>query len=222
MPSKKQQPTSKPGHAPAAGGQGPKQPVKSATPPFGSRKPSAQQQDLVDRNAKLRAGPSRPASQSEGLEGSITKSLKFSRSNLEDQNFTRADLIFEGVDHSGPSYEVRIFLNNPYATAETPMIEKQRYADRFTIFGHGGCYGDVGHCVVPEKPRAPTDLRKPHPLTPATVKVVITDALKGLSEDLTSVTAVPVKVGSSSEYGQPAEGLFKFRTVRLQIYGPPY
>lgn len=34
--------------------------------------------------------------------------------------FTRADVVITGVDHSGTSYEVRLFLNNPAATVGTP------------------------------------------------------------------------------------------------------
>ena len=34
--------------------------------------------------------------------------------------FTRADVVITGVDHSAASYEVRLFLNNPAATADTP------------------------------------------------------------------------------------------------------
>src|SRR6266545_4419274 len=34
--------------------------------------------------------------------------------------FARADLEFRGVDHSGPSFEARIFRNNPGAGPETP------------------------------------------------------------------------------------------------------
>jgi hypothetical protein len=34
-------------------------------------------------------------------------------------DFVRAELQFEGVDHSGLSYEARVFLNRPDADAET-------------------------------------------------------------------------------------------------------
>ena len=42
--------------------------------------------------------------------------------------FTRANVVITGVDHSGTSYEVRLFLNNPAATAETPRTTEQGYA----------------------------------------------------------------------------------------------
>src|SRR5262249_39900945 len=111
--------------------------------------------------------------------------------------FTRADLVFTGVDHSGISYEVRLFLNNPAATADTARTAEQGYAGRFTVFGHGGCYGDEGHCEVPAPSADPTDLRLTHPLTPLDTYVTITDALRRiLARDgaLQTVTLVPVAI----------------------------
>src|SRR4051812_48374972 len=87
--------------------------------------------------------------------------------------FSRADVVVTGVDHSGTSYEVRLFLNNPTATAATPRTDGNGYAGRFTVFGHGGCYGDEGHCDVPAASSDPTDLRPPHPLTPLDTYVTI-------------------------------------------------
>jgi len=95
-------------------------------------------------------------------------------------DFVRAELKFYGVDHSGLSYEARVFLNRPDASADTPREEgvDGGYAGSFHIFGHGGCFGDVGHCDVPSGPRHPYDLRLSHPLTPDTKTVVITEPLR--------------------------------------------
>src|SRR5919199_1305474 len=92
--------------------------------------------------------------------------------------FTRADLIFDGVDHSGESFEARIFFDNPEADEHTPMDEEHGYAGFFVIFGHGGCAGDEGHCDVPTNPDDTDDLRLPHPLHPATKPVIVTEALR--------------------------------------------
>ena len=35
--------------------------------------------------------------------------------------FTRADIEFEGLDHSSASYEGRVFINKPDADAGTPL-----------------------------------------------------------------------------------------------------
>jgi hypothetical protein len=136
-------------------------------------------------------------------------------------SFTRADVVITGVDHSGASYEVRLFLNNPAATAETPRTAEQGYAGRFTVFGHGGCYGDEGHCEVPAPSADPTDLRSAHPLTPLDTYVTITDALRRvLARDgaLQTVTLVPVSITPRRADRKPAPELLHFTDVALRTY----
>src|SRR4029453_15273167 len=139
----------------------------------------------------------------------------------EEGRFTRADLGFSGVDHSQTSYEVRVFLNNPRADASTPRTAEQGYAGRFVVFGHGGCFGDEGHCEVPSQPRASSDLRLAHPLTPQTKLVTVTDALRrGLAEHqgLRQVTLVPVSKDPSREQRGPTDGLLRFDGLELQTH----
>jgi hypothetical protein len=62
--------------------------------------------------------------------------------------FTRADLTFSGLDHSGPSYESRVFFDTPHADAGTPLKPAAGYVGSFSVFGHGGCFGEHGHCQV--------------------------------------------------------------------------
>ena len=110
------------------------------------------------------------------------------------QDFARADLMFFGIDHSGPSFEALVFLNNPGATVETERDPARGYAGSFFIFGHGGCAGDVGHCDVPVE-RRDFDWRPPHQLTPATRLLMVTDALRGLlraGEETLVVSAVAI------------------------------
>jgi hypothetical protein len=134
--------------------------------------------------------------------------------------FTRADVVFTGVDHSTSSYEVRLFFNNPAATADTARTPDERYAGRFTVFGHGGCYGDEGHCDVPEPSTDPTDLRPPHPLTPLDTYVTVTEALRSLLTDdaLRTATLVPVSLVPRRSDRGPALELLHFADVTLQIY----
>jgi tyrosinase len=133
-------------------------------------------------------------------------------------DFSRADLEFHGVDHSGSSFEARVFFNNPDADETTPRQEDSGYVGSFYIFGHGGCFGDIGHCDIPESPRDPFDRRPPHPLTPQKRTVVVTEAIKQFREtaggDLT-VTVVPV----ASESPIDAEDeLFSFERLALITY----
>ena len=135
--------------------------------------------------------------------------------------FTRADLVFTGVDHSGLSYEVLVFLNNPAATNTTPHDVEHGYGGRFVIFGHGGCYGDVGHCDVPPA-RSADDLRPPHPLTPVRKVVTITNALRHVlatnSGGLETVTMVPVSQPPRREDSAVTPDLFRFDEVILRTY----
>lgn len=110
-----------------------------------------------------------------------------------DRRFKRADLVFYGVDHAGVSYEARIFLNNNTADSSTPKQADKGYAGSYHIFGHGGCFGDVGHCDIRGVPR-PYDPRPSHPLTPAKKVVIATEAIRQAqnSGPKVTVTIVPV------------------------------
>jgi hypothetical protein len=107
--------------------------------------------------------------------------------------FSRADLVFDGVDHSGVTYEGRIFLNNEGADEHTAKTARNGYAGSFHIFGHGGCFGDVGHCDVRGLPR-PYDPRPAHPLTPARKVVIATEAIRHAMKQgkQVKVTIVPI------------------------------
>ena len=106
------------------------------------------------------------------------------------EDITRADLVFYGVDHSGPSYEARIFLDNPRADADTPRDVERGYAGSFAVFGHGGCYGDEGHCAPEDRFSDEFDVRPPHPLTRFTRTVTVTDAFKRTTGDQVTVHVV--------------------------------
>jgi tyrosinase len=132
----------------------------------------------------------------------------------EAQGAYRADLVFYDVDHSGASYEARIFINAPDADAQTPR-DDPHYAGSFCIFGHGGCFGDAGHCDVPAEPRDPFDLRPPHQLVPAAKTVIVTEAFKrlvGPDDDTITVTVVAFVPGAD------AHDVLQFETVRLLTY----
>jgi len=58
--------------------------------------------------------------------------------------FRRADIEFYGVDQSGPSFEARVFLNNPGATLDTPPTPESGYAGSFYVYGYGIWPADVG------------------------------------------------------------------------------
>jgi hypothetical protein len=131
-----------------------------------------------------------------------------------ERTFSRADLVFYGVDHSGPSFEGRVFFGNPGADPRTPL-DLDGYAGSFHIFGHGGCFGDPGHCAVPSGRRDPFDLRPPHQLTPVTVTVIVTEALRCHPAPTVEVTVVPVVRTAD---GRRAKAVLQFHELRLVTY----
>jgi hypothetical protein len=138
--------------------------------------------------------------------------------------FSRADLEFRGVDHSGPSYQARVFFDNPRATEQTTAEEGEGYAGSFHIFGHGGCFGELGHCDVSEAPLGVYDRRQPHPLTPYFKTIIVTDALRRLLQTgtgrtftVTVVAHVPENQTSRVKFDDP----LKFESVSLISYQDP-
>ena len=113
-------------------------------------------------------------------------------SHNKEQEYYKADIIFYGVDHSGPSYEGRVYLNNSNANGDTPLDEENGYAGSYHIFGHGGCFGDVGHCDI--KPRRTYDSRAQHPLIGANKSIDATNMLRKIlkTTDKIIITIVPI------------------------------
>jgi hypothetical protein len=77
-------------------------------------------------------------------------------------DFERADIVFEGVDQAGPSFEARVFLNNTNARETTAPTTANGYAGAFHVYGYG-------HAA--RAPDAPASL-------PITKHVVATDAIR--------------------------------------------
>ena len=133
--------------------------------------------------------------------------------------FRRADLEFHGVDHSGPSFQGRVFFNNPEASATTEPIEANGYVGSFYVFGHGGCFGESGHCEVPEQPRQLFDLRPPHQLMPTKIWLTVTEPLKRISEDSGKLTVKVVPLRRRGRTMIPAEALLDIQRVSIVTYG---
>jgi len=115
-------------------------------------------------------------------------------------SFNRADIILTGVDHAGASYEGRIFFNNPTADESTPKTAGNGYAGSYYILGHGGCFGDVGHCEIQGEQRR-FDPRPSHALAPIKKTVVATDAVRRAKDAKKPVvvTIVPIITGSTDK-----------------------
>jgi hypothetical protein len=127
---------------------------------------------------------------------------------------SRADLTFYEVDHSGPTFEARIFLGARRKPSPAAGIDHPDYAGSFFVFGHVDCYGEAGHCEIPGE-RDPYDLRLPHHLEPSTQIVTVTDAVErllaaGKSEAVVDILAL-------GPHGEALEAL-SFTTIRLLTY----
>jgi tyrosinase len=136
---------------------------------------------------------------------------------LEDaKELSRADLVFYGVDHSGSSFQARVYLDADDVDPSTGR-DHPGYAGAFYVFGHGGCFGDKGHCDVPDEPPDPFDVRAPHPLTPHTKLVTITDALTRVV-DLTKADQTLKVTVVAETVRDRSNSVLAFDTVRLAIY----
>lgn len=67
--------------------------------------------------------------------------------------YRRADIEIHGVDQAMPSYEARVFLNNPEADVMTEQTEADGYLGSFFMFGKVECWGEEGHCDDPVERR---------------------------------------------------------------------
>jgi hypothetical protein len=130
----------------------------------------------------------------------------------------RVDLELHGLDHSGQSFAVRVFIDDPNANVESlTAANNPHFAGSFFIFGHGPCLGDEGHCEVPPGPIHPFDFREPHPLAPKFRRLTITEPLRATVADSETftVTLVPVaNHGGSYEGGD----LLTFTRLSLVAY----
>ena len=131
-----------------------------------------------------------------------------------DHPFERADLIFYGLDHSGDSFEGQVFLDSR-AVSRDAGADHRAYVGSFFILGHGGCFGDVGHCDVPSG-ADPFDLRPAHQLEPAIRILTVTDAVRSLVERGREQAVVTVMAKASGRSNE----VLAFDTVRLASYAP--
>jgi hypothetical protein len=101
--------------------------------------------------------------------------------------------VFHGVDQSGPSYEARVFLNNPNADERTPRTPEHGYAGSFHVYGYGMWNADPSS-AAPQQSRAPMDR-----------SLIATEAIRrasAASPDVT-VTVVAVKPGREPRAIEP-------------------
>jgi hypothetical protein len=148
----------------------------------------------------------------------VSKEIYLDISKLA-KEFYRADIEIHNVDHSGPSYEGRVFLNNANADLKTELTLDNGYVGSYHIFGHGGCFGDIGHCDVPTETRM-YDLRPSHQLRPQYKRIIITDALKKLGKTTNKfiITIVPYTYGEPTKGKSITKDIIKFEKIGIITY----
>jgi hypothetical protein len=140
-----------------------------------------------------------------------SKPIPHPRAHGDGATYHRADLVFTDVDPSGASYRALVFLDQPEATLDSPT-----FAGWFTVFGHGGCFGDdERHCAPPTGPLDPFDVRPPIGIPKQVKTVQITAALAQVAGDSFTVTVVAVAPGSTNP--QPSDEL-DFGSLHVLTY----
>lgn len=132
---------------------------------------------------------------------------------LHDVPFEAAELEFEDLHHDGPSFSVFVYFDNPDVD-EGAGEQGEGYVGRFQVFGHGECWGDDGHCDIPEGPVSEFDTRPLHSLTPINVAVDCTRALRELGDK----PEVTVTVLAYSLEPEEKEEPLKFGRLTLVTY----
>ncbi|MEO6704189.1 MAG: hypothetical protein ABI140_18375 [Jatrophihabitantaceae bacterium] len=133
---------------------------------------------------------------------------------------SRADLTFSGLDHSGPSYQIRVYFDAPEAGPDTARSNEAGFAGQFAVFGHGGCFGEEGHCEVTD-PVSAFDRTHPHQLVPATRILDVTPAVQALlaaGRTSVRVSLVPVVRASPLASPEQAEDVLVIDQVALHTY----
>lgn len=171
----------------------------------------------MSQNTPYDPQPSLPTSQSMYAPATVYRSTTPLPVSSVPAEFSRADLEFIDVDHSGASFEARVFVNNPNADINTPPTEASGYAGSFNVFGHGGCFGDVGHCDVAEKQDS-FDPRPSHPLLPMKKVVIATSAIKNAVAQSVDIHVTVVPIVKSWTDKTELTDVLKFNHINLITY----
>ena len=122
-------------------------------------------------------------------------------------DFERADIVYEGVEQAGGSFEARVFLNNQEADASTPMTPEHGYAGSFHVYGYGRYPGEPGPAGGPT--------------APMTRYVTATEAVRAAMAG-GDVTVTTVAVGRGGEAGEgPGPGAIDAARVSIRLDQPP-
>ncbi len=126
------------------------------------------------------APPSSPAHALQSTRGVPQPDAIFDLGSVP-ENLQQADLNFVKAEVPRDSFEIRVFFSRERPDRKAVAKAGRGYAGSLYLFGHGACTGDTGHCDVPEVPESATRfilLRPEHHLTPRTLTLDVTEALR--------------------------------------------
>jgi hypothetical protein len=115
------------------------------------------------------------------LEPRVFHSVALPLNPAQSLELGRADILIGGLEQAGPSFELRVYVDNPSATADTAATPEEGYAGSVYVYGYGA-------------PGPELEARSTGPRLPMTRYVIATEALREAAargEDL-SITLVPV------------------------------
>ena len=114
-----------------------------------------------------------------------------------------------------PGFHIRVFLNTPQPTLETPTSGNPNYVGQVSMFT-GQCIGGPGHCDVPNPRPGRFDFRPRHHKTPSSFRLDATQAVRGLAA--AGATAFQVNLVALNLDGSLAEDALKLDAVSLDFF----
>jgi tyrosinase len=130
--------------------------------------------------------------------------------------FYRADLELVGLQKSGASFVLDVFVGNPEANDKTPHKITSGWAGTLPVFAHGDCWGGEGHCDIPRGPASGFDRRLPHALTPTNLAMEITAALRFLGP--VEEVVVTIVAQEADPDREEREQILRFEKLMLVTY----
>jgi hypothetical protein len=101
----------------------------------------------------------------------------------------QADIVLDGLEQAGDSYELRIFVNDATADTDTELSPDAGYAGSIHVYGYGG--------MLPDEDEEQTGGVEPRmPMTRRRIATEVIRAAAAKASEMT-VTLVPVAYGSS-------------------------
>lgn len=132
------------------------------------------------------------------------------------KTFERAYLELSGIDTKGATFVGRVFFNNPDANENTPTNAENGYVGSFSVFGHGGCIGQEGHCQARPGTRE-FDYRPKKVTDDGVAQVAITDGLRKVLQEGTDVSFQIVPVILSAPEGCDTQKPLKFKQYDISL-----